>query len=126
MKYKYVAGKYMDFMTTNSGHAVAATRPYEPSQQVTPIEERILMIDYTPARAWSEGWVTTPRSRGALAEATMAKAMSFPPPPTGDEVDRLYHQLAEIHAIGAAQLAECARWRCSASTSSPVRARTDL
>jgi hypothetical protein len=29
------------------------------------------------------------------------------PPPSIDWVDRLYHQLAEIHAITTAQLAEC-------------------
>jgi hypothetical protein len=44
-----------------------------------------------------------------MVEATMAKAMSFSPPPTADEVDRLYRELAEIYAIGAAQLVECAR-----------------
>jgi hypothetical protein len=32
----------------------------------------------------------------------------------------LYHQLAEIHAITAVQLAECARWHRSDPTSSPV------
>jgi hypothetical protein len=41
------------------------------------------------------------------------------------ELDRLYHQLAEIHAIGATQLAECARWCRSDSTHSPVRPKTD-
>jgi hypothetical protein len=83
------------------------------------------MVVYAPAHARSEGGVTTPCHRGGLAEATVAKAMSFPPPPTTDEVDRLYRQLREIHAIGAAQLATCSRWRRSASNSSPVRARTD-
>jgi hypothetical protein len=37
----------------------------------------------------------------------------------------LYCQLTKIHAIGAAQLAECALWRCSNSSPSPVRFRTD-
>jgi hypothetical protein len=46
------------------------------------------------------------------------------PPPTADEGDILYHQLVEIHAIGVAQLAECAHWRRSESTPSPIRART--
>jgi hypothetical protein len=31
-----------------------------------------------------------------------AKATTFSPPPTTDEVDRLYRQLMEIHAISAA------------------------
>jgi hypothetical protein len=54
----------------------------------------------------------------------MAKAMTFSLSPTTDEVDRLYHQLTEIHAIGATQLAECARWRCYDSTPCQVRAKT--
>jgi hypothetical protein len=36
----------------------------------------------------------------------------------------MYHQLVEIHAIVAAQLAECARSRRTDSTSCSVRART--
>jgi hypothetical protein len=39
----------------------------------------------------------------------VAKAPSTSPLPTADEVDKLYHQLAEIHAIAIAQLAECTR-----------------
>jgi hypothetical protein len=45
------------------------------------------------------------------------------PPPSTDGVDRLYCQLAEIHTIIAAQLAEYARWHRSDPTSSPVHAR---
>jgi hypothetical protein len=41
----------------------------------------------------------------------VARAMVSSPPPTADEVDRLYRQLKEIHAVGAAQLAEGAHWR---------------
>jgi hypothetical protein len=44
------------------------------------------------------------------------KALSTSPPPTADRVDKLYHQLVEIHAIATAQLAECTRWRRSDST----------
>jgi hypothetical protein len=44
--------------------------------------------------------------RGGGQEA--AKALNKSPLPTVDGVDKLYHQLAEIHAIVAAQLAECA------------------
>jgi hypothetical protein len=35
------------------------------------------------------------------------------PLPTVDGVDKMYHQLAEIHAITAVKLAECARWHQS-------------
>jgi hypothetical protein len=46
------------------------------------------------------------------------------PPPITDEVDRLHRQLAEIHAIGVAQLAECVHWWHSTPPPNPVRART--
>jgi hypothetical protein len=49
--------------------------------------------------------------------------MAFPPPPTTNEVDRLYRKLMEINAIDAAQLAECACCCCSNSTPSLVWAR---
>jgi hypothetical protein len=42
----------------------------------------------------------------------MAKATTFSPLP-----------LMEIHAIGAAQLAECTRWRRSNSSPNPPRQR---
>jgi hypothetical protein len=35
------------------------------------------------------------------------KALNASRPPTTDRVDKLYRQLVEIHAITAAQLAEC-------------------
>jgi hypothetical protein len=54
----------------------------------------------------------------------VAKALNTSPPPTIDGVDKLYHQLAEIHTIATAQLAECARSRCSDSTPRPVWTRT--
>jgi hypothetical protein len=66
-------------------------------------------MDYATIQARPGGVISTPRRRWGLAEATMAKATSFSPPPTTDEVDRLYCQLAEIHAISNAQLMECAR-----------------
>jgi hypothetical protein len=59
------------------------------------------MMDYATTRARFEGVPSIPRSQWGLAEATVAKAMGFPPLPTANEVDTLYHQLAEIHAIGA-------------------------
>jgi hypothetical protein len=43
--------------------------------------------------------------------AVTAKALSASPPPTINTVDKMYHELADIHAIAAAQLAECAHWR---------------
>jgi hypothetical protein len=37
---------------------------------------------------------------GGQTEAVVAKPLNAAPPPSVDEVDRLYHQLVEIHAIG--------------------------
>jgi hypothetical protein len=49
--------------------------------------------------------------------------MAFSRPLIADEVDNLYPQLMEIHAIGTAQLAECTCWRRSDSTPSLARAK---
>jgi hypothetical protein len=81
---------------------MAVAYPCEPPQHEPLVEERILMMDYATTQAQSEGVISTLRHRHSLAEAIMAKAMSFSPPPTADELDMLYRQLAEIHAIGAA------------------------
>jgi hypothetical protein len=54
----------------------------------------------------------------------MPKSASTSAPLTADGVDRMYHQLVEIHAIIAAQLAECARWHRTNSTPGSARART--
>jgi hypothetical protein len=54
----------------------------------------------------------------------MSRDMVSSPPPTADDVDRLYRQLIEIHAIEGAQLVECSHWRRSDPTPSPVQART--
>jgi hypothetical protein len=46
----------------------------------------------------------------------VAKPPNAPPPPSTDGANRLYHQLAEIHAIATAQLAECACWHRTSPT----------
>jgi hypothetical protein len=56
------------------------------------------------------------QSGEALAETTKAKSLGISPLLTTDGVDRMYHQLAEIHAIAAAQLAECGGWCQTDST----------
>jgi hypothetical protein len=48
----------------------------------------------------------------------VAKPPSTSPPLTTDGVDKMYHQLVEIHAITTAQLVESSRRRCSDSTPS--------
>jgi hypothetical protein len=108
-----------------SGQAATVASPSEPLQHEPPAKKRILIIGYAATRARSEGALPPPRGQGSLAKATMARAMVSSPPLTTDEVDRLYHQLTEIHSIGAAQLAECAHWGRSDSTPSPGQARTN-
>jgi hypothetical protein len=77
----------------------------QPSQsgagQPTPEAERIPMVDFTTTQARVKG--AAPSVKGAT------KTPSALPSPTVDGVDRMYHQLAEIHPIAAAQEAECAR-----------------
>jgi hypothetical protein len=69
--------------------------------------------------------VAPPTSReGGQAEATVTKPLSASPLLTAIGVNKMYHQLAEIHTIAATQLAECAHWRQSDSTPSLVRATT--
>jgi hypothetical protein len=43
----------------------------------------------------------------------MGKPLSASPPLTADGVEKMYHQLAESHAITAAELMECAYWHRS-------------
>jgi hypothetical protein len=45
-----------------------------------------------------------------------ARPLKASPPPTADGVDKMYRQLAEIHAIVVVNLAECVRWRWSNPT----------
>jgi hypothetical protein len=86
--------------------------------------ERILMVDFAYAQAQPKE-VDPPTCReGGWAAAAVAKPQSTSPPLTTDRVYKIYHQLAEIHAIATTQLAECAHWRQSDSTPRPVWAGT--
>jgi hypothetical protein len=62
--------------------------------------------------------------RGGQAKAATAKPSNTSPLLTTDGVDKMYHQLAEIHAITTAQLVECACSHQSDSTPSLVWVRT--
>jgi hypothetical protein len=74
------------------------------------------MVDFTSTQAQAEE-VDPPINReGGQLEVAVVKPLSASPPLTTDRVDKMYHQLAEIHAIAAAQLAECARWHRSDTT----------
>jgi hypothetical protein len=82
--------------------------------------EQILMVDFTSTQAWAKE-VAPPAScvRGQTKAAT-AKLLNTSPLLTFDGVDKMYCQLAKIHAIAVVQLAECARWRQSNPATSPI------
>jgi hypothetical protein len=58
--------------------------------------------------------------QGGQTEVIAAKLLSASPQLTTDGADKMYHQLAEIHAIAAVQLAECTHRRQSDPTTSLV------
>jgi hypothetical protein len=66
------------------------------------------MVDFTSTQAQ------------AKEVAPPAKPLSASPLLTTSGVDKMYHQMAEIHAITTIQLVECAHWRRSDSTPSLV------
>jgi hypothetical protein len=104
--------------------ATATTQPHEPLWHEPVLEaERIIMVDFTATQAWAKVAAPSDNHKGSRPKAAMAKPPNASPPPTIDGMDRLYRQLAEIHAIAAVQLAECTRWRWSDPTSSLVHAR---
>jgi hypothetical protein len=51
-----------------------------------------------------------PHGQWGMAKANVGRAMVSSPPLTIDEVDRLNHQLTEIHTIDATQLVQCTHW----------------
>jgi hypothetical protein len=82
------------------------------------------MVDFTSTQAQAME-VAPPTSReGGQDEAAAAKPLSASPPLTADGVDKMYHQLADIHAIAVAQLAEFACWCQSDPPPSLARAGT--
>jgi hypothetical protein len=69
------------------------------------------MVDYASTQAQAKGLAPSASRVGSQVEAAVAEPLNASSPTTADRVDRLYHQLAEIHAITAMQLAECTCWR---------------
>jgi hypothetical protein len=74
------------------------------------------MVDFTSTQAQVEEVNPPAIHEGGQAKATVVKPLSASPPLTTDGVDKMYNQFAEIHEITAAQLAECAHWHRSDST----------
>jgi hypothetical protein len=108
--------------TTLTAQAMMTILPWQVAPRHEPLlgEERILMIDYAPVRARGKGEAPTASGEGGQAAA---QALNASPSPTADGVDKLYCQPVEIHAIAAAQLAECTHWCRSDSTPSLVWAK---
>jgi hypothetical protein len=59
-----------------------------------------------------------------LYGVSLPKPLGASPSLTADRVDKMYHQLLEIHAIATTQQVECSRSLRSDSTSSPFQAGT--
>jgi hypothetical protein len=81
------------------------------------------MMDFASTQARAKEVAPPSRREGGQTEAAVAKPLNASPPLTADRVDKLYHQLVEIHAIAAAQLVECAHWRRSDLASNSIPAR---
>jgi hypothetical protein len=65
------------------------------------------MMDFasTPARA--KGVAPTISCEESRIESATSRPSKASPLPTTNGVDKMYHQLVEIHAIAAVQLVEC-------------------
>jgi hypothetical protein len=110
-------------MLTGKQATTAAQLHELPWHEPTLEAESILMVDLATAQAQAKGAALSANCEEGQTKDAVAKPLNAPLPPSADGVDMLYHQLAEIHAITATQLVECARWRPSDPTSSPVHAR---
>jgi hypothetical protein len=74
------------------------------------------MVDLAATQLQANGVDPLASHVGSQAEAAAAKPPKVLPPPFTGEVDRLFRQLEEIHAIAATQLAECIHWLRSKPT----------
>jgi hypothetical protein len=79
------------------------------------------MVDFTSTQAQSKELAPPVRRGVGQVRAVGAISPSMPPPLTTNRVDRMYIQLAEIHFIAVAQLAECGHWHQTDSTPRSVR-----
>jgi hypothetical protein len=97
-----------------NGQATNMAWPREPPQHEPSLGvERILMMDFASTLAHAKGLAPAASREEGRAEAAAARPPKALPLPTVDGVDKMYHQLAEIHAITAVKLAECAHWHQS-------------
>jgi hypothetical protein len=86
-------------------------RPHEPPRHEPVLElERMIMVDLATTQAQTKGASPSINRKESQTEAITAKPLNVLLPPPADRVDKLYHQLVEIHAIATAQLVECTHW----------------
>jgi hypothetical protein len=71
--------------------------------------ERILMLDFTSTQTQAKDLTPLVCQGKARTKVVAAQSPSASPPLTVDGVNRMYRQLAQIHAIPTAQLVECTR-----------------
>jgi hypothetical protein len=83
------------------------------------------MMDFASSPARAKGAAPAASREEGRAQAVVARPPKASPPPTVDGVDKMYHQLAEIHTIADAQLAECARWCQSSPTHDAAHTSAD-
>jgi hypothetical protein len=62
------------------------------------------MVDFTSTQVQAKEVAPPANRKGVQDEADAAKPLSASPPLTADGVDKMYHQLTEIHAVGLTQL----------------------
>jgi hypothetical protein len=74
------------------------------------------MLDFTSTQAQAKGANPTTSHKEGHTMAIAARPLKASPPPTTDRLDKMYHQLVEIHTITVVYLVECARWRHSNPT----------
>jgi hypothetical protein len=97
--------------------ATTAVQPNTPPRHEPTLEmERVLMVDYASTQAQDKELAHPANRAEAQADASMVKSPSASPSLTTDGLDRMCHQLAEIHTITATQLEECTHWRRVDST----------
>jgi hypothetical protein len=83
------------------------------------------MMDFASTQSRAKEVAPTTSCEEGHTKADVARTPKGSHPPTADEVDKMYCQLVEMHALTVAQLAECARWRWSNLTSNADHADTD-
>jgi hypothetical protein len=82
------------------------------------------MMDFASSPARTKGVPPAASHEEGRGDAAVARPPKAPPLPTTDGVDKMYRQLAELHAITTAQLVGFARWHQSNPT--PHAAHTSV